>query len=314
MIIKLFDFFIHNAYRLRDLMKYTLRQLEVFLAVARIGNITAAAEELSMSQPAASGAIKELEDRFNIQLFDRIGKRLQINRSGLMIQMYAEELIDRARVIEQVLTGAEGAIFLKVGTTMTIGGYLAIDILSGFKNKYPDAQVNLEVSNTAQVVDRVINYQVDIGLIEGEVSRPEIKVIPWLEDELVVVCSPEHPFAKKAESGLSSQDLVQIDWIMREEGSGTRQAFERVMYGLLQDLNYVLELEHIEAIKHAVTLNMGVACLSKVSVEKEIKQGKLIQLKTPDRTFKRFFHVVLHNEKFITTGVKSWLDYCGVEV
>lgn len=293
-------------------MRYTLRQLEVFLAVARIGNITAAAKQLSMSQSAASGALKELEARFNVQLFNRIGKRLHINSSGLLIQARAEELLDRARELESALTGAEDVINLKVGATMTVGNYLAIDILAGFQQQHPDSHVGLEVSNTSAVVDRVVNYQVDVGLIEGEVSRSELDVIPWREDELVVVCSPDHPLAAKADQDLTRQELVDIDWIMREKGSGTRQAFERGMYGMLQDLHYVLELEHIEAIKRAVMLNMGVACLSTISVNKEIEQGMLVPLKVPNRSFKRHFYAILHKDKFITTGVERWLDYCGI--
>lgn len=293
-------------------MKYTLRQLEVFLTVAKTGNITVAAKQLAMSQSAASGALKELEARFNMQLFDRVGKRLQINSTGMVLQARVEELLDRAAELEVALYGAEESASLKVGATMTVGNYLIVDFLAGFKNDNPDAHVELEVSNTSDIVDKVINYQVDVGLIEGEVNRSEIDVIPWREDELVIVCSPQHPLAAKADEYLTRQDLVTLDWIMREKGSGTRQTFERGMYGMLPDMRYVLELQHIEAIKRAVMLNMGAACLSKISVKHEIEQGKLVPLKVPNRSFKRHFYAVLHKDKYVSPGVEKWLDYCGV--
>ena len=295
-------------------MKYTLRQLEVFMAVAQTGNITRAAERLSMSQSAASGALKELEERFNMQLFDRVGKRLQINSSGLAIQPKAEELLVRAEELEESLRGSAEVGNLRVGATMTVGNYLLIDLIAGFSQQYPSTNISLEVSNTANIAERVINYEFDIGLIEGEVNRKEIDVIPWRDDELVVVCSPQHVLAKKGNKGISREELLSIDWIMREKGSGTRQTFERAMYGVLQDLNYVLELEQTEAIKRAVVLNMGVACLSKLSVAEELKQGKLVELNIPERNFKRYFYVILHKDKYISPGVEKWLDYCGVVI
>lgn len=293
-------------------MKYTLRQLEVFMAVAQTGNITKASDRLSMSQSAASGALKELEERFNMQLFDRIGKRLQINSSGLAMQPKAEELLVRAVELEESLKGAAEVGNLRVGATMTVGNYLLIDLIAGFKKKYPDADVTLEVSNTANIAERVINYEFDIGLIEGEVNRKKIDVIPWRNDELVIVCSPEHHLATK--ENISREDLLSIDWIMREKGSGTRQAFERAMYGVLQDINYLFEFEQIEAIKRAVKLNMGVACLSELSVKDELEQGELVKLNIPERNFKRYFYVILHKDKYISPGVEKWLDYCGVVI
>ena len=295
-------------------MKYTLRQLEVFLTVANTGNITVAAKRLAMSQSAASGALKDLESRFNIQLFDRVGKRLRINSSGMKIQAKAEELLQQALELEGAFSGAAGIGNLKVGSTMTIGNNLLIEILAGFKRQYPEANVALEVANTETVVQRVINFEFDVGLIEGEVNLAEIDVIPWREDELVIVCAPEHSLAARADQGLSRREVVNLDWIMRERGSGTRQTFERGMYGLLQDLNYVLELEQIEAIKRAVMLNMGVACLSTLSVMEELDQGKLIQLNIPERSFKRQFYAILHKDKYLSPGVETWLDYCGLIV
>lgn len=294
-------------------MRYTLRQLEVFLAVARSGSLTSAANELAMSQSAASGALKELETRFDTQLFDRVGKRLKINPSGRALQTKAEELLQRAVDLESNLLNQEEFGSIRVGATMTVGNYLFVDLLTEFKEKYHTAKVDLLVGNTKEIVEKVVSYKVDIGLIEGEVNEPEIDVIPWRDDEMIVVCSPSHPLAKHKDE-LNREQIVGLDWIVREKGSGTRQTFERGMYGMLQDLNYVLELEQIEAIKRAVTLNLGVSCLSKISVEHELERGDLVQMNIPSAKFKRYFYVVLHKDKFLTKGVEQWLDYCGLRL
>jgi len=294
-------------------MRYTLRQLEVFLEVARTGSLTAAANELSMSQSAASGALKELETRFDTLLFDRVGKRLKINPGGLRLQAKAEELLQRASDLESILDNQKDFGAIKVGATMTIGNYLFIDMFTEFKQKFPSAKIALSVGNTREIVNKVLNYEVDIGLIEGEVNEPDIDVLPWRTDEMVVVCSPEHPLANQKEA-LTREQTVGLDWIIREQGSGTRQTFERGMYGILQDLNYVLELEEIEAMKRAVTLNLGVSCLSRISVEHELARGDLVKLNIKDRKFTRYFYAVLHSDKFLTDDVEKWLEYCGLRI
>jgi len=294
-------------------MRYTLRQLEVFLAVAKTGSLTSAANELAMSQSAASGALKELETRFDTLLFDRLGKRLKINPGGRRLQAKAEELLQRAQDLESILLDENDFGSIKVGATMTIGNYLFIDMFTEFKQKYPKAKVDLSVGNTRDIVQKVLNYEVDIGLIEGEVNEPDIDVIPWRTDEMVLVCSPQHHLAKQKKA-LSRDQVVGLDWIVREQGSGTRQTFERGMYGILQDLKYVLELEEIEAMKRAVTLNLGVSCLSRISVEHEVARGDLVRLHIKDRTFTRYFYVVLHSDKFLTDDVEKWLDYCGLRI
>ena len=294
-------------------MRYTLRQLEVFLAVAKSGSLTAAANDLAMSQSAASGALKELEVRFDTQLFDRVGKRLKINPSGRRLQTKAEELVQRAVDLESTLTDSGEFGSIKIGTTMTVGNYLFVDMFSEFKQQFPKANIDLTVGNTSEVVEKVLNYEVDIGFIEGEVNEPEIDVIPWRKDEMIVVCSPQHPMAT-SEQSLTRKQLVSLNWIVREKGSGTRQTFERGMYGVLQDLNYVIELEQIEAIKRAISLDIGVSCLSEVCVEQELARGDLIKMNTSDRDFNRYFYVVLHKDKYLTESVETWLDYCGVRV
>tara|TARA_R110000772_G_scaffold41479_4_gene96397 strand:+ start:54825 stop:55730 length:906 start_codon:yes stop_codon:yes gene_type:complete len=289
-------------------MHYTLRQLEVFLAAAHTENITRAAEQLSMSQSAASSALKDLEQQFSIQLFDRIGKRLQINELGRALRPQAEALLDQAQALEQGFRRHDQVGELKIGATLTIGNYLAVDIMAEFISRHPAAKVALNVANTAAISQQVLNFDLDVGLIEGELHHPDLEVTKWREDELQIFCSPSHPLATK--KNLSNADLLSAQWILRESGSGTRQAFDRALHDLLPDLNIRLELQHTEAIKRAVETGLGIGCLSKVSLQSALETKRLVALDAKSRDFKRFFYFILHRQKYRSEGILRWLELC----
>jgi DNA-binding transcriptional LysR family regulator len=288
-------------------MKYTLRQLEVFLATAHTENISRAAENLAMSQSAASSALKDLESQFDIQLFDRSGKKLQLNELGRLLQPRAEELLERARELEMAMGKHTQSGPLKVGATLTIGNYLAVNLLARYMED-EHARASLEVANTATITRKVREFELDVGLIEGEIQHPDLAVSRWREDELVVFCAANHPYAKLKK--LTDQQLVDATWILREQGSGTRQTFDRAMHGLLPELNVLLELQHTEAIKRAVEAELGIGCLSRITLNDAIAQKRLVPLAIPNRDFSRHFYLILHREKYRGAGLSRWLTLC----
>lgn len=289
-------------------MKFTLKQMQVFLAIAAHENVSHAANELAMSQSAASTALKQLEHRFEVSLFDRIGKRLQLNEQGQLIRPKVAALISRAVELENTLSLDAEVGDLKVGATLTIGNYLAIGIMAKFMQEHMDAKIELTVENTAAIVQKVKKFELDIGLIEGELQEPNLEAFYWREDELALFCAPNHPYASKTE--LSDKDLIDAQWIVREQGSGTRQAFDRAMTGILSNLDLRLELQHTEGIKRAVEAGMGIGCLSKITLEDAFKRGSLVPLNAPKRNWTRKFYFILHRQKFLSSGVRSWMDYC----
>ncbi|WP_444918707.1 LysR family transcriptional regulator [Microbulbifer sp. JMSA003] len=289
-------------------MRYTLRQLEVFLACAHHENVSRAAESLSMSQSAASTALKEFEQQFELRLFERTGKRLRLNELGRQLWPRAEELLERAQELEQTLATHRELGSLKIGATLTIGNYLTASVMARYMEEQPGTQVQLEVANTAAIAERVLNFELDLGLIEGEINHPDLEIIPWRHDELVVFCAPNHPLASRKR--LADKDLIGATWITRESGSGTRQTFERAMVGLLPQLHILLELQHTEAIKRAVEAGLGISCLSRVSLTDALKRGSLIELPVPDRDFHREFYFVLHRQKYRSAGIKRWMELC----
>ena len=289
-------------------MKYTLRQLEVFLAAAHYQNITRAAQSLNMSQSAASSALKDLEQQFSIQLFDRVGKRLQINELGKVARPKAESLLMQARELEGDFRQHQQSGDLKVGATLTIGNYLAVELMARYMAEQAGTNVELDVANTAAIARKVENFELDLGLIEGELQHPELEIIPWCEDELSLFCSPDHPLAQK--KTVSDEDLVAADWIVRESGSGTRQTFDRGMMGLLPQLHLVLELQHTEAIKRAVKAQLGVGCLSTIAIQEAVEHGTLVRLHAPQRDWRRHFYFILHKQKYRSAGILRWMELC----
>lgn len=289
-------------------MKFTLRQLEVFLATARQENLSRAALELSMSQSAASDSLRELEHQFDVQLFDRIGKRIQLNDFGRMLQPRAEELLSRAKELEQTLSAQEGMGALKVGATQSIGNFLCIPLIDQYRQRFPDSRISLEVGNTEQISHKVAHFELDVGLIEGEINNPALDILRWRDDRLVLFCSKDHPLADKAR--LSRSDLLGSDWILRETGSGTRQTFDRVMHDLLPYLNIVLELQHTEAIIQAVKTGMGLGCLSSVTLESAFASGEVVPLQAGPREFIRDFYLIRHKHKYLSTAIAHWQELC----
>ena len=289
-------------------MKFTLRQLEIFLAIARHDNLGRAATDLSLSQSAASDALRELEHQFDVQLFDRVGKRLQLNDFGRFLQPRAEELLSRAQALEQALAAHEGVGSLKVGATLTIGGALAIPLISQYRQRYPTSRVSLEVANTEHISQKVANFELDIGLIEGEVNNPALEITRWRRDKLVLFASPTHVLAAKAE--LDTQDLLESGWILRETGSGTRQTFDRVMHDLMPELHIVLELQQTEAILQAVKSGLGLGCLSEVVLKDAFANGELVPLHAPQREFSRHLYMILHRNKYKSAAISHWQTLC----
>lgn len=288
-------------------MKYTIRHLQVFLAVAKDESISRAAEALSLSQSATSAALQEFENRYDMKLFDRSAKRLQLNSFGREIRSKAERLMAHAQEFDRELLLKTELQQLRVGASYTIGNYLAMKYLAAHLKKQPDSKVDIAVGNTPQIVSKVLNFEVDIGLIEAEVNHSDLDIQPWQEDRMCLFCLPDHPLAKK--KTLSDKDLLSCNWILREAKSGHRQTFDRAMQGLLPDLNITLELGHNDAIKNAVKAGLGVGCLSELAVAEEIEHGLLVPLASK-RKMIRSFYFVRHKQSPPNQAVDQWLALC----
>ncbi|ARU89336.1 LysR family transcriptional regulator [Pseudomonas sp. M30-35] len=289
-------------------MRFTLRQLQVFVAVAQQESVSRAAESLSLSQSATSTSVTELERQTDCQLFDRAGKRLTLNALGHQLLPQAVALIDRSKEIERLLAGKSGFGTLNVGATLTVGNYLATLLIGNFMQLHPECRVKLQVHNTAHVVQQVAHYELDLGLIEGDCQHPDIDVQPWVEDELVVFCAPQHPLAQSKTA--SVEELSREAWILREKGSGTRLTFDQAMRHHPNPLNIRLELEHTEAIKRAVESGLGIGCISRLALRDAFRRGSLVPVESPDLDLRRQFYFIWHQQKYQTAAMRAFLELC----
>jgi len=289
-------------------MKYSLRQLEIFVAISRTESVSRAAEELFLSQSATSTALGEFERQFNLQLFDRVGKSLRINEAGQRLLPRAVELLDRAKEIEDMLDGHAGFGHMKIGATLTVGNYLATILVAQFLQEHPESRIQLQVHNTRTIVQQIANHELDLGLIEGDCHHPDIEVQTWIADELVVFSAPDHPLAKQRK--ITMEQLLQEPWILREKGSGTRETFDRAFHNHHARLNIRLELEHTEAIKRAVESGLGIGCISHLALKDAFRRGSLVPLATPSLDLGRYFYFLWHKQKYQTAGMREFLALC----
>jgi DNA-binding transcriptional LysR family regulator len=286
-------------------VRFTLRQLSVFTTVARMGSTISASTALSMSQSAVSAALSELESVANEPLFDRHGRRLVLNDAGRTLLPHAIALVESAEALAREFESR--SVALRIAASNTIGNYVLPNILKGFLTQCPTARLNIAIGNTHEVIDAVNDFKADIGLIEGYSNASNMRIEHWLDDEMVIVASPDHPLARSAQLG----DLAKADWLVREAGSGTREIVEHELAGALGTLNIALELGNAEAIRRTLISGYGVSCLSRHVVADDIETGRLIAIKAGLPTIHRSFSIALHRSKTPTRGLilfRSFLD------
>lgn len=289
-------------------MRFTLRQIQAFVAIARSENVSRAAESLALSQSAASAALAELEHQSVQPLFDRHGKRLRLNDQGSLLLPHAVELLDRAAEIEGLLRGEHGLGRLRVGATLTIGNYLLPLIVSNFLQAHPESRVRLQVRNTAAIAEMLRHHEIDLGLMEGQVVDAELEAEPWVEDELVVFCAPGHPLAARGRAGVD--EIARQPWILREHGSGTRETFDRALRHWPGGIVPRLELEHTEAVKRAVESGLGLGCLSRLALRDAFRRGSLVAVEVPELDLRRRFGFVWHRGKYHGAAMRQFLADC----
>lgn len=289
-------------------MRISLKQLNVFTAIAQEKTMTKAAERLFITKPAVSLSLSELEKNLGYKVFDRVNNRLVLNSEGRQLLPLADELLERAEAIEhQFTTDSQLTGSLNIGASDTIGNHIAPVLLSRFQQKYPCDIHQLFISNTAQIINRLLAFQLDIGLIEGKAHHPKLHTIEWQQDNMYLVCAPSHPLATK--SKVTLHDLEQSTWLLREEGSGSREYFLNHIAANLNDWHESLQLHTTEAIINCCSENMGLACLSQLAAQHAINDGRLVKLPY-EKTLIRQYWLLLHKEKYQTPLLKQFLAYC----
>lgn len=289
-------------------MRITVRQLEIFAAICQEQTITGAAAKIGLSQAATSQALAELENLLERKLFDRHGRRVVLNAAGRELFPEAVQVLDHVRGIEGKLPHSRS---LRLWASLTAGNYLLPPVISRFRRSYPHVRFRVDLGNTDQVVESLIRFESDAGWTEGRIQHPDLKEFPWREDELGIICAPDHRLAgRKA----SIEDLADEAWVLREKGSGTRAIFESAIAGKFRPASVPVELGGIEAIKSAVRAGAGLGCISLAAIAFELRTKQLRRVHAPWLDLRRRITVLVHGEKYLDSMLRGFLVYCGVQL
>ncbi|MEO5812229.1 MAG: LysR family transcriptional regulator [Rhodanobacter sp.] len=287
------------------------RQLEVFVQVALHGSVRAAAEQLYLTQPAASMALAQMEGQLGMPVFARERGRLRLNTRGRELLPLARELLARHAEFARAGGATDAALSgeLRVGASNTVGNYRVDELLGTFVRAHGEVVIRLRVANTQAIAKGVLEHELDVGCVEGPVSNPALEARPWRDDALLVCVPPQHPLARKRR--LQPADFAGARWVLREPGSATRATSERVLAQLPAG-ETVLELDQIEAIKQAVVAGLGIACLPAVAVTDALAAGRLCALKTPFLDLQRKLSVLLRRQTYRGALLDAFLRDIGV--
>jgi DNA-binding transcriptional LysR family regulator len=290
-------------------------KLRVFCAVAETKSFSKASELIHLTQPAVSLQIQAMEELYETRLFDRSGNTINLTPAGEILYKRAKEILALYSEAQQNISEITGAIkgSLSIGASSTIGNYLLPHIIAAFKKKVPQVNISLVVSNTKTITEKLNAGEIDIALVEGDVSKQRFSVETLISDDLVVVMSPAHPWAERR--NLPAIELTKEPLILREEGSGTRQIILKHLeeHGIkLDQLKIALVMGSTESIKGAVEEGLGVSIMSGWAVRKWLKQGLLKASTFKDLKFHRTFSIISPKRNYSTHTAKEFLNFLKV--
>ena len=290
-------------------MRITLKQLAIFEAVARSGQVAKAAEMVNLSSPAASMALSELEKQLDTRLFERIGNRLRLNSQGSMLLPLATDALQKIDQIEHAFSpaGSELGGDLNVSASSTIGNYLLAKSAVAFCQQHTNTLVNVDIDNSQAVINAVLEFRSEMGFIEGQCLDSRIAVEAWHKDCLLIFCHPAHPLAGKT---VSPKALTGQPWVMREEGSGTRDYFVNAANMLDMQPQEKFRFSTPDAIKQAVKQGAGLGVLSELTLEKEISRKELAVISVEGLLLERKFYRIHHKSRNFTAIGAAFIAFC----
>jgi DNA-binding transcriptional LysR family regulator len=257
-------------------------QVRVFITVAEKKSFSETAKILHMSQPTVTSQIKALEAELNTKLLDRNTKHVELTESGEIFFRYGKEILNLTDLMQKEINSLSDTLEgdLVIGASMTIGEVMLPRFLGAFKQLYPKIRISIEVTNTEQIIAKIRDGILDIGLIEAPVTASDLEVVPFQQDELVLITSPQfhHPLLDERKCTAKPSLLLESPLILREKGSGTRKVLEDGLDQIGLDRNQIhpyLELGSTEAIKSVVEYNLGISVISRSAIEKELKLQSL---------------------------------------
>ncbi len=297
----------------RKAFQIEFRHLETFCRVADLKSFSKAADDLFLTQPTVSGHILSLEQSLSLRLFDRASREVRLTRSGEVFQEYASKILSLRKDLLNALTefslGIRGQ--LSLGTSTIPGEYLLPRLIGKFKKEHPSCVISLKIADTKEVTEYVLQDQVEIGIIGAKLNHPSLHYEKYAEDEIIIVAPSEHPLTRKKKVNL--EELLRQPWIIREEGSGTRMAVEKVLRKKgksLREFNVAMEMGSTSSVKEGVRANLGLAFISERAAEGEIRQGSLSRIDAEGfEPISRQIYIVSHHRRTLSPMGMAFLRF-----
>ncbi|MFS0764153.1 MULTISPECIES: selenium metabolism-associated LysR family transcriptional regulator [Peribacillus] len=266
--------------------------LKVFVTVIEQKNFSRAGDILNLSQPGVSLHIRNLENELGTKLIYRSPKQVQITEPGKILYRHAKQMLNHYETAKREINEFNNVVSgtMKIGASFTIGEYYLPKVLAEFAAQYPMVDIQIIISNSNDVIQGIRSNKLDIGLIEGETDYKDIDVRPFMNDEMIVVVPPDHP--------LSQMDLIEgtllqnQTWVLREQGSGTRTYSDKLLSSLELDIKKTFIFTSIQGVKEAVMAGLGIALLSRLTVQKELKSNELKTFHLKNEPIIRPFSIV----------------------
>jgi len=293
-----------------------LRQLEIFVKVAELKSFSKAAQALRLTQPTISEHIRTLEQELGVRLLDRLGRGAEATRAGQLLLSHATRMLQLQRETLQAMDSFQGRLAgdLHVAASTIPGEYVLPALIGRFKEKFPDIVISLLIGDSRAVIDWVIDGRAEVAVVGARLAHRGIEYRELMPDELVVVVPVAHPWHGKKEIALA--DLRAEPMLLREQGSGTRAAFESALAQAGQDLStfrIVGEMGSTQAIKQAVKAGVGVSVISRRAVDEDCRSGLVWCLKIRDLKITRAFHIATHRDRSRSPLAEAFRSFVEAE-
>ncbi|MEK4536740.1 selenium metabolism-associated LysR family transcriptional regulator [Peribacillus sp. FSL K6-1552] len=282
--------------------------LKVFVTVIEQKNFSRAGDILNLSQPGVSLHIRNLENELGTKLIYRSPKQVQITEPGKILYRHAKQMLNHYETAIREINDFNNVVSgtLKIGASFTIGEYYLPKVLAEYSVLYPLVDIQIIISNSNEVIQGVRSNQIDIGLIEGETDYKDIDVNSFMNDEMIVVVPPDHPLSQmEIIDGAMLQDQT---WVLREQGSGTRTYSDKLINKLDLNIKRSFIFTSIQGVKEAVMAGLGIALLSRLTVQKELKTGELRTFHLKNEAFIRPFSVVKKKDFEASKALELFLN------
>ena len=282
--------------------------LAVFEAVAREGSLTRAGQRLRISQPAVSRQLKQIEDAVGAPLVDRLPRGVRLTAAGELLAGYSRRVFALAAEAEHAVAELQGLKrgSLTIGASTTIGIYFLPELLARFRQRFPLVDLHMQVSNTQAIQRDLVEHRVDVAVTEGFIHWPELEARVFLVDEVVPIVAPGHALASSRR--VSLKRFCEEPLLMREKGSGTREVIEAALGRKGIVVQPMMDLGSTEAIKRSVEAGVGVAFVSALTIEQELRDRRLVSPRLHDCRMRRSLHVVQARDRSVSKAVGAFLE------